>query len=127
MQTVRSCSENQATSIRRAEKYPKNAALPFAHRSQAARAHFGPVIVAEVRPSVMKRKATSFMLFIYRVPAGQETRRERFGHFAQQSLTSTEARQAINAGKNRMAEREGFEPPIPVKVCPLSRRPVIRQ
>jgi hypothetical protein len=21
-----------------------------------------------------------------------------------------------------MAEREGFEPPIPVKVCPLSRR-----
>jgi hypothetical protein len=25
-----------------------------------------------------------------------------------------------------MAEREGFEPPIPVKVCPLSRRPVIR-
>ncbi len=22
----------------------------------------------------------------------------------------------------RLAEREGFEPPIPVKVCPLSRR-----
>jgi hypothetical protein len=25
-----------------------------------------------------------------------------------------------------MAERVGFEPTIPVKVCPLSRRPVIR-
>ena len=24
--------------------------------------------------------------------------------------------------KTKMAEREGFEPPIPVKVCPLSRR-----
>jgi hypothetical protein len=22
----------------------------------------------------------------------------------------------------KLAEREGFEPPIPVKVCPLSRR-----
>jgi hypothetical protein len=28
---------------------------------------------------------------------------------------------------NKLAEREGFEPPIPVKVYTLSRRPVIRR
>ena len=27
----------------------------------------------------------------------------------------------------KVAERGGFEPTIPVKVCPLSRRPVIRR
>ena len=28
----------------------------------------------------------------------------------------------LSADYKRLAEREGFEPPIPVKVCPLSRR-----
>ena len=26
------------------------------------------------------------------------------------------------SGQNSLAEREGFEPPIPFQVCPLSRR-----
>jgi|GEM_PF-6124072 len=33
---------------------------------------------------------------------------------------------SVYAG-NKLAERVGFEPTIPVKVCPLSRRPVIRR
>ena len=33
---------------------------------------------------------------------------------------------ALYRGIKVMAERVGFEPTIPVKVCPLSRRPVIR-
>jgi hypothetical protein len=41
------------------------------------------------------------------------------------SVSSRKVRQSsqiIVGGEDNMAEREGFEPTIPVKVCPLSRR-----
>ena len=112
--------------------YPERAAKKSSRHSPCIRhviaddspAHICERGLREARPEKKPKLNVSAAILVRSLQSALDANSAKNG---QVSRISAKRKADFLCSPDCMAEREGFEPPIPVKVCPLSRRPVIRQ